>query len=168
MNRDAMNPLVLPRTLLLLLVVTPVLGAQTAEPDPWSVSQTGEASENGEVRLLTQEAATPVKVGGRTLTPRLCIRQRVASYEVFVSFETYLGHEDPSLTLRFDREPPEVVRWTRAGNGRGAIAPDSESLVYRFLRHNELSVEIVPPGESAITVHFDLRELASALHGSAD
>jgi len=162
-----MTPLLLRRILLSFLAVTPILGAQTAEPDPWTVSRTGEAGDE-ETRLLTQETTTPVKVGGRTLTPRLCVRQRVASYEVFVNFETYLGHEDPTLTLHFDREPPEKVRWARAGNGRMAIAPESESLVYRLLRHDELSVEFVPPGESAIVIQFDLRELASALHRSAD
>lgn len=159
-----MNPMIAPLLLTVLLLVAPVASGQNASgSNPWSVQRSGSAEDDSDTLLLTSEARDPVRVGQRTVTPRLCVRQKVASFEAFIAFDTYLGHEAPKLVLRFDESPAERAEWERSGNSRAAVAPNPEGFVYRLFRHDQLEVQFTPPGESPVTIRFDLRQLADTL-----
>ncbi len=132
---------------------------------PWEIQGTINASSPRSL-LAVNESKQPVRVGDRTVRPRLCVRQKITGYDAFISFETYVGHDDPTLLIQFDNEKPESVVWKSSGSDRNASPEDPDAFVYRLLRHKKLRVEFTPPGELPVEMEFNLFGLSQVLQGA--
>lgn len=61
------------------------------------------------------------------------------------------------VTVRLDREVPNVEFWQTLRTGALAIAPDAEKFVRSIMDHETLGVRIEPEGNTSQTAVFDIR-----------
>ena len=101
------------------------------------------------------DADASVQVGYDTIKPTLIIRYKEGELDGYITYDTFLGSNTISVTLRFGRDSAEQATWGISTNHKSAfIRGDIEHFVDRLERADSLIVRLTPYSESPVTVSF--------------
>ena len=101
------------------------------------------------------DADESVKVGYNTIKPTLIIRYKEGELDGYISYDTFLGSDTITATLRFGKGSAEQATWGISTDHQAAfIRGDVANFVNRLERVDSFIVRVTPYGESPVTVSF--------------
>ena len=101
------------------------------------------------------DADASVRVGYDTITPTLIIRYKEGELDGYINYDTFLGSDTISATLRFGTESAEQATWGISTDHKAVfIRGDIGHFVNRLGRVDSLIVRITPYSESPVTISF--------------
>lgn len=101
------------------------------------------------------DADASVRVGYDTIKPTLIIRYKEGELDGYISYDTFLGSDTISVTLRFGTESAEQATWGISTDHKAAfIRGDIGHFLNRLGRVDSLIVRVTPYSESPVTISF--------------
>ena len=121
----------------------------------WRITTDVSPIDDSKSVFCSLDADASVRVGYDTITPTLIIRCKEGELEGYITYDTFLGSDTISATLRFGTESAEQATW--------GISTDHEAVfirggighfVNRLGRVDSLIVRVTPYGENPVTISF--------------
>lgn len=131
----------------------------------WRVStETSPIDDSTNVHLALDSTNSITGRFGSNAQPRLYIRCKEKTTEVFVVWDVYLGIDETDILHRLDDRPARTLEWSISTDYKAAFYPGNDiSFARELQKHDKLLLRVTPYGESPVTATFELAGLENAI-----
>jgi type VI secretion system protein VasI len=134
-------------------------GTYSDPPDPeigkWRIREDTSPIDDSKSIFCSLDSDDSIGFGYSRNTPTLIVRYKESSLDAFINFETYLGSDNPEVTVRYGKEPASREEWSISTDNKAAfVTGDIQLFLDKLAEIEKFIVRLTPYGESPMTASF--------------
>lgn len=134
----------------------------TGTPGDWLLTEEANPIDDTKTSVLSLEAESGINRRGQR--PLLVVRCRSNKTELWISWEDYLGSDQPEVTTRMGSSEAKTRPWSVSSTKTASFYPRSPIMALkRMMKVDQFVAQVTPYNETPITAIFNVRSLQSAI-----
>lgn len=147
----------------------PVVSSSKPVPkDNWQISRSVSEMSNTKTIIIGISAESPIQAWLSTPTPKLIIRCKEKSTDVFVNTGTaaqpeYGNYDSATVRLKLDDDTPYKEEWNESTDKEALFAPRAVNLARKLVKAKKFLFEFTPHNANPQIAKFDLNGIEKYL-----